>query len=142
MRRCDSCTACCTALAVRELDKPRYQPCAHLCAGGGCGIYAQRPGACRDYRCLWLDGHLGEDDRPDQLGVIFTTTADPDRPGEGTLPMLIEVEPGALASARVQRAISDLSSKRRVVLLDRAGRRVVGGAAPLSISIEGRRLVA
>lgn len=143
MRQCNGCTACCTALAVAELDKPRYQACAHLCEEGGCGAYAQRPGACRDYRCLWLEGHLTEADRPDRLGVIFTGTADPARPDEGTLPMLIEVRPGAIDAPKVQQAIRNLSEKKPVVLMREAGR-VIVERRPLTVhvTLQGRALAA
>ena len=63
-------------MAIAELNKPTFQSCSHLC-DTGCDIYARRPGSCADYQCLWLQGHLAEEDRPDLLGVIFTTTADP-----------------------------------------------------------------
>ncbi len=143
MRQCDGCTACCTALAVAELNKPRYQRCAHLGDTGGCNNYAQRPGACRDYRCLWLEGHLTENDRPDRLGVIFTATADPDHPEEGTLPMLIEVTPGSLDAANVQAAIRTMSAQRPVVLLRAAGRQILGRAtAPVTLTLAGHPVAA
>ncbi len=80
----------------------------------GCRIYSQRPGSCRDYRCLWLEGHLGDEDRPDKLGVIFTTT---DHPEWGTLIMLVECEPGAMDQARVKLAIDRIVDERPIVLM-------------------------
>ena len=124
MRDCGGCTACCSALAVPELDKPTYQPCRHLCERG-CGIYATRPRACRDYRCLWLLGHLGEADRPDQLGVIFTTTVDPEHREQGNLPMLIEVRDGALQQPAVQDAIQAFRRQKPTVLMTKDGREVL-----------------
>jgi len=37
---------------------------------GGCGIYETRPSICRDYRCLWLQGGLEDEERPDRTGGI------------------------------------------------------------------------
>jgi hypothetical protein len=69
---CGDCTACCTVLSVKELDKSPHSPCDHL-AGSGCGRYESRPGSCRNWSCLWLLGYiLGEQQhRPDLLGLIL-----------------------------------------------------------------------
>ena len=78
LRECGTCTACCTVLAVAELNKPMRWACDHVtCAG--CGIYEKRPQACRDFDCAWLrgvlpfHGELQDDEslRPDKLGVLF-----------------------------------------------------------------------
>ena len=45
--------------------------CNHLCEKG-CDIYGKHPAECRDFRCLWLNGGLSEDERPDKLGLIFS----------------------------------------------------------------------
>jgi len=37
---------------------------------GGCAIYETRPPICRSYRCLWLQGGLQDDERPDRTGGI------------------------------------------------------------------------
>ena len=55
MRACGSCSACCTVMSVHEIAKGMYEACEHLC-GAGCGIYAERPGACRTFECQWLRG--------------------------------------------------------------------------------------
>lgn len=138
MRSCGPCTACCTALAVRELDKPRYCACPRLGASG-CAEYANRPDSCRDYQCLWLQGFLGEEDRPDRLGVIVTVTRDPARPELGNLPMIVECVDGALRQPRVIEAIRQFRQRKAVVILSPAGRMV---APPVTITIAGRRLAA
>lgn len=81
-RRCGPCNACCTVLGVRNVPGvgtgPDEEPgmkmpgdrCAHQSASG-CGIYADRPDACRTYRCAWLEGQWGDGERPDRLGVLF-----------------------------------------------------------------------
>jgi len=122
MRECGSCSACCTALAVHKIDKPTYTPCEHQC-GDGCGIYAQRPKACSDFRCLWLDGHLSEADRPDKLGVIFCAT---DHPDLGRATMLVECIDNALKKPALREAVTRLSSKTPVVLMSKIG----GGIVP------------
>ena len=55
-RVCGECTACCTIMAIAELNKANYQPCPHNC--GCCAIYANRPRNCRSSA-----RHLGP--RPD-----------------------------------------------------------------------------
>ena len=69
-RSCGGCTLCCTVLRVDELPKLGGVPCAKL-VPNGCGIYAQRPGVCRGYRCMWLQGGPDEADRPDRLGAVI-----------------------------------------------------------------------
>src|SRR5947208_2316303 len=69
---CGPCTACCDVMGVADLGKTYYARCAHL--GAGCGIYADRPRQCQDFRCVWHLGLLGPraDRRPDACGVIFS----------------------------------------------------------------------
>jgi len=88
-RSCGSCSLCCTVLRVDELGKRAGEDCSHQRVGiatdltdatdttiataateGGCGIYATRPTICRSYRCLWRQGGLEEDERPDLTGGI------------------------------------------------------------------------
>jgi hypothetical protein len=71
-KSCGACQACCTVVAVHEIDKPEYQKCEHQCSTG-CAIYRQRPVTCRDYYCFWRMTGLpeGEDYRPDNLRAIF-----------------------------------------------------------------------
>ena len=71
-RECGSCTACCSVLAIVELQKPPRRACDHLCRSG-CGVYEDRPASCRKFHCLWLRGAIDGDEtlRPDQLGVMF-----------------------------------------------------------------------
>ena len=71
-RRCGDCDLCCTVLRVDALGKLGGRRCRHQRElGAGCGIYATRPGICRDYRCLWLQGGLEPGDRPDRLGAVI-----------------------------------------------------------------------
>ena len=117
-RECGTCTACCYGLVVEAIDKPAFQCCRHTVTDGGCGNYAKRPSACRNFRCLWLEGHLSEEDRPDRLGVIFTTT----QHGQvGTHPLLVEVTAGAAAAANVRAAVRRLTEKTPVLVATAAG---------------------
>lgn len=81
-KACGTCTLCCTLMRV-EFDDPNeepkewMQPCKHLCKAGGCGIYTNRPTACRVFECVWLasqrfpDVALSKSDRPDRSGIVM-----------------------------------------------------------------------
>jgi len=63
---------CCKLLAVAELEKPMGVLCAHCRPGQGCGIYLERPHACRSFQCVWLlDPEMPHRFRPDQSRVIL-----------------------------------------------------------------------
>ena len=69
-RSCGTCSLCCTVLRVDELDKRAGDDCVHQRGENGCGIYESRPAICRSYRCLWRQGGLEDDERPDATGGI------------------------------------------------------------------------
>lgn len=73
-RECGGCTACCFTHSVAEAGKAvthLFDWCSHCTKGVGCSIYEQRPNSCRKYRCLWLRGGFGDDQkRPDQFGIV------------------------------------------------------------------------
>lgn len=81
---------CCTVLRVDELRKLGGVPCAALSARG-CSIYARRPHICRAYRCLWLQGKLDVEDRPDRLGAVLDLVHE----GGGALLAIREAVAGA-----------------------------------------------
>ncbi len=58
-------------LRVDELRKRAGTACRHVVPGKGCAIHATRPPICRAYRCLWLQGGLEPEDRPDRLGAVL-----------------------------------------------------------------------
>lgn len=93
-RSCGGCSLCCTVLRVDPLRKLGGVPCAHLAPGGGCGIYDERPHICRSYRCLWLQGGLEEEDRPDRLGAVLDLVTEAGTPRLSVR----ELEPGAVDS--------------------------------------------
>lgn len=71
-RTCGDCALCCTVLRVDELKKPARVACTELRDDGpGCSIYPTRPRICRDYKCAWLLGSFGDEDRPDRLGAVL-----------------------------------------------------------------------
>jgi Fe-S-cluster containining protein len=90
-RACGACSLCCTVLRVDELAKLAGTPCVHQRPEGGCGVHPRRPAICRRYRCLWLQGGLEQDDRPDRLGAVL------DLASRGGFPELVvhEASPGA-----------------------------------------------
>jgi hypothetical protein len=72
-RTCGECFRCCVAFGIPELQKYQDQSCRHLDGKNPtarCSIYGDRPVCCRDYLCLWREGHFDEDDRPDKSGII------------------------------------------------------------------------
>jgi hypothetical protein len=70
---------CCSALEIEELKKPAGPLCLNCVAGGGCKVYATRPGVCRDFECEWLTSRtLPRPLRPDRIGTIFMEAHDTD----------------------------------------------------------------
>jgi hypothetical protein len=119
MRACGSCSACCTVIAVHEIETGMYESCAHRCEGG-CGIYAERPRSCRTSECQWLRGVLEVDAstdpelRPDACGVIFDYQ--PER-AFGEMYTAWEVEPGASARGPARSIIQGLEENFLVILV-------------------------
>ncbi|MFK7895464.1 MAG: hypothetical protein AB8G23_06490 [Myxococcota bacterium] len=70
VRSCGECSMCCTVLRVDPLGKRAGDDCVHQRGAAGCGIYETRPPICRGYQCLWLQGGLEDDERPEQTGGI------------------------------------------------------------------------
>ncbi|MGD9749415.1 MAG: YkgJ family cysteine cluster protein [Acidimicrobiia bacterium] len=129
-RSCHKCTACCTTHAVSSIDKAEFTRCEHQRSAGigGCRIYKERPGQCREWACLWLMGVGDASDRPDKLGVVFDVQwSDP--LGAYVL-KVFQVRPNAHTSDRVQAIIRALlSAKGGVAILYRPGgtRTLLGG---------------
>lgn len=73
-RSCGTCSLCCSVLRVDELGKRAGDDCVHQLDANqhpvGCAIYQTRPEICRAYQCLWRQGGLEEDERPDATGGI------------------------------------------------------------------------
>jgi Fe-S-cluster containining protein len=69
-RECGDCQECCTLLDIRELDLAAGTKCKHQC-DKGCAIHRVRPDVCRNFSCLWRNGKLEQDQRPDKTGMIL-----------------------------------------------------------------------
>ena len=79
---------------------PSRCPARERAGGYGCRIHLERPAVCRGYHCLWLQGGLEEDERPDQTGGIV----DLETVGMGVRLTIREVRPGAFdASPALQK---------------------------------------
>jgi Fe-S-cluster containining protein len=93
---------CCSVLRVDELRKLGGVACAALGARG-CTIYERRPHICRAYQCLWLQGKLDAEDRPDRLGAVLDIVLE----GVGNVLAIREAKPGAFAASARLRAIAE-----------------------------------
>ncbi len=68
---CGGCTACCTTHGVESIGKPPHTPCSFCQEHRGCTIYTNRPDECQNFRCSWLVGNGGGDNRrPDKTGIV------------------------------------------------------------------------
>ena len=73
-RSCETCTVCCKAFGIPELDKGPGQWCRHVVQARGCGIHAERPQTCRLFFCHWMrNAALGADWRPDRAKFVMYT---------------------------------------------------------------------
>jgi hypothetical protein len=79
---CDECSACCHLIGVQALHKAAGEWCPHVRPnGGGCGIYTDRPQACKTFECLWLQSQksgltrMPGEARPDRCHVVLTHQA-------------------------------------------------------------------
>jgi hypothetical protein len=112
-QQCNGCNACCTVLAIAELDKPIYSHCQHECKAG-CGIYGKHPEECQSYWCFFIGGMFGKDIayRPDKLGLIF------DFRGTNSFQFLQcwETRPNAYKEPRGENAIQALLKRFPIVV--------------------------
>lgn len=73
-RTCGTCTVCCKAFGIPELDKQPGQWCRHVVQARGCGIHEARPGVCRLFYCHWMrNDRLGPEWRPDVAKFVMYT---------------------------------------------------------------------
>lgn len=71
MRSCGDCTLCCKLLGVRALNKQPFEYCSHCNIGSGCKVYQCRPDECKDFNCLWLQGKVDEELKPNSCHVVL-----------------------------------------------------------------------
>lgn len=127
-RRCGDCVACCALMTVKEISKPAGQMCPKACAKG-CSIYADRPGSCRAFECLWLQDEVGvwnSSHRPDRFGLMFSYQYGT---AFGDVMSAFEVWPGASEEEEPAKMLRKLSEKMVIIVL-KGDRRTV--LAPLS----------
>jgi Fe-S-cluster containining protein len=73
---CGNCTACCTVLPIKAINKPINTPCPN-CLRGGCSIYDNKPQTCTEFECAYLQAkNVPVSLRPDRCGVIFIKKTD------------------------------------------------------------------
>ena len=108
-RQCGTCRACCRVLAVSALGKPAGRHCEHE-TEAGCGIYHDRPEACRTWYCMWVRDNRGifdEHHRPDRLGLMLDSRGNDAASGRPSI-VATEVIPDAAAEPEARRVIQFL----------------------------------
>lgn len=75
-RECSGCTMCCKLPELKELQKPRDTWCAHCAIGKGCTIYSERPQGCITFECMWKQGFMPVELKPDEAKVVFWQEAE------------------------------------------------------------------
>lgn len=86
-RSCGDCGMCCKLMGVEAIGKAPHAWCGHFRKGAGCAIYADRPKACADFSCYWLDAEgLGDDWRPDRARFVLHRE-------DGGRRLIVEVDP-------------------------------------------------
>lgn len=105
-------------MRVTPLNKPAGANCAHQ-TEAGCGIYEQRPQACRAWDCMWVRDNgrvFAEDERPDQTGVFFTASNPDPNTGQQTI-YVHQVHEGAAASPKARAILNRLAALLPVEVL-------------------------
>lgn len=123
-RSCMGCTLCCKLSGIPELNKPDGQWCSHCDTRSGCRIYAQRPGSCRDFVCLWRAGYGPDEMKPSEVRVMGGLEEKSD--GSGRL-WHLDVEPSrpdAWRSGVVREFLEAVRDTGEPVVV-RIGRRVI-----------------
>jgi hypothetical protein len=70
-RACGTCMMCCKVPAIEEFAKPPGVWCHNAVSGKGCKIYAERPGSCRAFYCLWMqDARFGPEWKPEKAKFV------------------------------------------------------------------------
>lgn len=76
-RQCGDCTACCQGhLIGKAYDHDFYpgKPCFYL--KPRCIVYDDRPTACKNYYCAWVQGLFSEKLKPTMSKVIISVEID------------------------------------------------------------------
>lgn len=104
VKSCGTCGLCCKLMAIPALEKPRHAWCAKYVMRTGCGIYADRPSACREFLCLYmLAPELDDVWRPDKARFMIWT-------GQEDRRLIVEVDPAMPAAWRREPYYSQLKA--------------------------------
>ena len=124
-RSCGECNLCCKLLPVKGLHESNKW-CQHAVKGKGCAIYADRPGACRAWACMWLSESETSDRwglrRPDKCHFVIDEGADViGINGEQVATMQVWVDPGYPTAWRadpgLKRLIEDFAKQGVATML-------------------------
>lgn len=128
MRKCGTCNACCTLLAVPAVDTPSFTRCEHLKAGRStrcCSLGDEaRPEACRAFACGWLLGIGANKDRPDRSGVMITSSFDPEDQRHQV--QAYQTRPGVW-TRRAMELLNRIAEKAVVIHVEEETRTILGG---------------
>lgn len=98
-RECGSCTLCCKTHEIPELSKKKDAWCQHAHKDRGCDIYEERPASCREFDCLWLQGYIPVELKPNRVHAVVSLTLDREQ-------LVIHEDPGFRGVGR--RELADL----------------------------------
>ncbi|MBO6949220.1 MAG: hypothetical protein JJ855_14650 [Rhodospirillales bacterium] len=78
VRDCGDCTLCCK---ITRIDTPELQSlpgtwCQHCTPGKGCGNYENRPKVCRTFVCLWAQGKVPIELKPNKVKAVMKMSGD------------------------------------------------------------------
>ncbi|MGB5812419.1 MAG: hypothetical protein WBG86_17910 [Polyangiales bacterium] len=112
-RSCGDCRLCCKVLSIderRSQGGPGFEEIdgklefhkrpgdwCQFAGSGGCSVYFEKPGSCSLFQCLWLQGAMDEDDRPDRTKVVLTAEHTENL---GNLIIVYESDPGRVKKNR------------------------------------------
>ena len=124
-RECGACRQCCITTDIVEIGKKAGEPCRHL-VDQGCGIYENRPEACRAFECGWkTNPKYRADERPDAVGIMVMGLGLGDSapvlgmwPGSDRLNVAHETRPGAFDSWKGQRLLKREAHGKVLALAD------------------------
>lgn len=135
-RKCGPCSACCVILGVPEIDKSSHCECPNRQRGWkACAIYDDRPQSCRDFACMWLEGHFANRDRPDEIGCIFQAS---NLPGVGPALVSHEVHENASRRGRAKAIIERVARGMPVIVIphDNGKPRVVASSPSIVRAVQ------
>jgi hypothetical protein len=121
-RACGTCSLCCTVMGVSEIAKPRNVKCDCLTPLGRCGIYADRPDSCRQFKCLWLQGALPEGLRPERVRAV----GDVNGQGDMIVFHIAPADRGAHRRGALRDFIAAVSPKVTIIVVCGEERHIIG----------------